>query len=211
MSIAIATATATATRKPRRKPGEPLQPLTMPFTIIQDTREISGGGVWTFTGITGDSGDKFRPLIVPTEIATLHTGDYSLKGFEDVVTVERKSAADLFGTLAGGRERFEAEHVRMMDFRRAVVVIESDWATMLATPPYPSRLSPLSVFRTAISWLVKYNVPWIACPGRRYAELWTFQFLRKFYEATIEQQQTKAAWDNFSARNPPTNPLVEEI
>ena len=73
--------TPTALRKPRRKPGEPLLPLTMPFTIIQDTREISGGGVWTFTGITGNSDEQYRPLVAPTEIATLHTGDYSLKGF----------------------------------------------------------------------------------------------------------------------------------
>ena len=171
----------TTTRKPRRKPGDPIQPLTMPFTILIDSREQNP---FTFTVITGDSAEKFRPLIVPTRLAVpgLATGDYSLAGFETVITVERKSAADLFSTLSSGRERFEAEHVRMMDFRRAVVVIESDWATMLATPPYPSRLSPLSVFRTAISWLVKYNVPWIACPGRRFAELYTFQLLRKFWE-----------------------------
>lgn len=171
----------------KRKKRDPTEPLAVPFTIIQDSREISGGGVWTFTGITGDSGDKFRPLIVPTEIATLHTGDYSLKGFENAVTVERKSAADLFSTLASGRDRFEAEHVRMQAFKLAVVVIESDWPGMLATPPYPSRLSPMSVFGTAVSWLVKYNIPWIACPGRRFGELYAFQLLKKFYE----QQQAE--------------------
>ena len=179
--------TATTTRKPRRKPGEPLQPLTMPFTIIQDTREISGGGVWTFTGITGDSGDKFRPLIVPTEIATLKTGDYSVKGLDHLITVERKSLADCFSTLAGGRERFEAEHQRMAEMKAAFVIVEADWATILNHPPYPSRLNPLTVYRTALSWAVKYRVQWLAVPGRRFAEITCFQILRKFYAVETEK------------------------
>jgi len=165
---------STATlRKPRRKPGEP---ETLPFTIAVDTREQAP---FTFTGMVADNG---RPLVVPTALATLTTGDYGIVGMESLVCVERKSASDLFSTLSGGRERFEAEHVRMMQFKRAAVVIESDWPSMLLQPPGNSRLSPLSVQRTAVSWLVKYGIPWVACPGRRYAELWTFDFLRKFYE-----------------------------
>ena len=170
----MTTFTATAThRKPRRKHGEP---ETIPFTVAVDTREQAP---FTFTGMIADKG---HPLVVPTRLAALSTGDYGIVGMESLVCVERKSASDLFSTLSSGRERFEAEHVRMTTFKRSAVVIESDWPSMLLNPPCNSRLSPLSVQRTAVSWLVKYGIPWVACPGRRYAELWTLDFLRKFFD-----------------------------
>ena len=155
MSIAIATATATATRKPRRKPGEPLEPLVLPFAIIVDSREQAP---FSFTGIVGDSSDRYRPLVVPVRMAGLPTGDYSLAGFENQICCERKSLADVFSTLASGRERFEAEHQRMAEMKAAFVIVEADWATILNHPPYPSRLNPLTVYRTALSWAVKYHV-----------------------------------------------------
>ncbi|MEI8374955.1 MAG: ERCC4 domain-containing protein [Planctomycetota bacterium] len=167
--------------KPRRSRREPADPVIVPFTIIQDSREQNP---WGFQGMIDDKG---RALAIPVEVGSLRTGDYSIKGIENLCCVERKSAEDLFGSCTSGRERFKAEHVRMTEFDRAVVVIESDWATMLRTPPAHSRLSPLSVFRTSISWLVKYNIPWIACPGRRFAELTTFAILRKFYETEINR------------------------
>ena len=170
----------TTTRKGRRKPGGPIRPLTMPFTIIQDTREVQGGMMWQFTGIVGNSNEKYRPLIVPTEIATLQTGDYSLKGFENRITIERKSASDIFGCFYS--DRFESELTRMMDFEVKAVVIESDWSSMLTNPPNHSRASANSVFGAAVSSLACRRIPWIACPGRRFAELYTFQLLRKFWE-----------------------------
>jgi ERCC4-type nuclease len=170
----------TTTRKPRRKPGEP---ETLPFTVAVDTREQNA---FTFTGMVADKG---HPLIVPTLLTTLTTGDYSIVGMESLVCVERKSASDLFSTLASGRERFEAEHIRMSEYKTAVVLIEADWATILNHPPYPSRLNPLTVYRTALSWMVKYHVQWLAVPGRRFAELTCFQILKKFYDA--EQERLK--------------------
>jgi ERCC4-type nuclease len=38
---------------------------------------------------------------------TLATGDYSVKGLEHVVAVERKSLADLLGCVGQHRERFD--------------------------------------------------------------------------------------------------------
>jgi ERCC4-type nuclease len=152
----------------------------MPFTVIVDSREQEP---FRFSGIIGDSAEQFRRLVVPTQVACLATGDYSIAGTDTHgICIERKSAADLFSTLAAGRDRFEEEHKRMQCFQTKAVVIEADWTTMLLDPPGHSRLSPLSVYGTAISWLVKYNVPWIACPGRRFAEMTTFKILRKFYE-----------------------------
>ena len=49
-----------------------------------------------------------------TEPATLPTGDYSLKGLEHHVCIERKSLDDLLGCVGRDRERFERELHRML-------------------------------------------------------------------------------------------------
>ena len=157
---------APTTTKTRRKPGERLSAITMPWTIVQDSREQSP---WSFTGITGDSSEKYRSIIVPVEVGCLKSGDYAIRGMENLCCCERKSLQDVFSTLAGGRERFEAEHQHMAEMKAAFVIVEADWATILNHPPYPSRLNPLTVYRTALSWMVKYHVQWLAVPGRRFA------------------------------------------
>jgi ERCC4-type nuclease len=100
-----------------------------PYTIIVDSREQSP---YSFKGFKCDAAKKGRPLLVCTEVAGLKSGDYSLKGFEDRIAVERKSLQDFYGTLGQGRERFERELVRLsvMDF--AAVVVEADWPTILS-------------------------------------------------------------------------------
>lgn len=54
----------------------------------------------------------------------LKTGDYSLQGFEDKLCFERKSVADLVGTLIGGHERFLREMERMKPFEEKYILIE---------------------------------------------------------------------------------------
>jgi ERCC4-type nuclease len=48
-----------------------------------------------------------------------------VQGFADQIAVERKSLADLFGTLGQGRERFERELVRLSAHQYAAVVDRS--------------------------------------------------------------------------------------
>ena len=59
-----------------------------PMVIIRDTREQNG---YTFGFLPQDQ----------VKVATLPTGDYSIEGLEDQVTIERKSLADAFGTIGG--------------------------------------------------------------------------------------------------------------
>lgn len=163
---------------PRRKPT-----ITVPFTILRDDRERACG--YRFAALTADAAQKNKPLVIPIEERRLITGDYSLLGFEDLVTVERKSLEDLYSTLGGfgdSRDRFEAEHQRMSQLAFAAVVIEADWATILTRPPERSRLNPKTVYRTAISWTQRYGVHWFAMPDRDLAEITTYHILRKFYE-----------------------------
>ena len=48
-------------------------------------------------------------LELDTVPGTLATGDYSVHGLEDLLTVERKSLDDLLGCMTSGRPRFERE------------------------------------------------------------------------------------------------------
>lgn len=138
--------------------------------IIQDTREQKP---FTFEEI------KPRPEV---EVAPLKTGDYSLKGFENRMATERKMLIDLFGSLGKGRDRFEREFQRMADLEFAALIIEADWHTILRRPPVRSKMSPKSVYRTLVSWSVKYGVHIWACPNRAFAQKTTYLLLKKFWE-----------------------------
>jgi ERCC4-type nuclease len=77
-------------------------------TIITDSREQS-------------------PLVfqnLPSIVAGLTTGDYSVLGLEDDFCVERKTLPDLYGSLTSGRDRFMRELQRMnaYPFRRLLII-----------------------------------------------------------------------------------------
>ncbi len=63
-------------------------------------------------------------LHFPSVAATLPTGDYGLADLPRRFCVERKSAADLIGSLTAERDRFERELQRMeaYPFRRLLIV-----------------------------------------------------------------------------------------
>lgn len=162
-------------------------PIVCPWTILIDQRE---GAPYGFTGLRSDASDHRRPIYVPTRFCTLQTGDYTIEGMEGEVCCERKSLSDLFSTLGQNRERFQREHERMAEIIArgglAVVVIESDWQTILLHPPENSRLNPKTVMRTWLSWRRKYGVEWITAGDRRLAEITTFRMLEKEWEKREE-------------------------
>jgi ERCC4-type nuclease len=143
------------------------------FVAVIDTREQAP---FAFRDITGARG---RVLEVPTRRAGLRTGDYSILGLEDAVAVERKSKADLYGTVGRGRVRFEREIERLAAMRAPAVVIECDLASLLR-PPERSRVSPSSVLNSLIAWSVRHRIPVWPCPGRRFAEIVTYRLLQHF-------------------------------
>lgn len=132
-----------------------------------------------------------------TEVHGLKEGDYSIAGTERLVAVERKSLADLYGTLAGGRERFKAEIERLESYDTAAVVIEASWDEIIRPEHYhddwKSRLDPRSVFGTIISWSARHpNIHWFPCSGRRLAEITTFEILRKAWDRAEKRIKTLA-------------------
>ncbi len=164
-------------------------PLPCPFTVVVDTREQSP---WGFGGLRADACDNNRPLLVKTIRETLSTGDYSIQGYADRVTIERKSIEDLWGTVAGGRERFKREHERMREMIDAggfaCVVIEEEMIRGITQPPLWANMQPKIVFRTFLRWSMRYRVPWYWAGSRAFAEVLGFRLLSAWYEH--EQEAT---------------------
>lgn len=146
--------------------------------VVIDTREQLG---FTFEGLRCDEADGGGPLTVPTVRGTLASGDYSLLGFETRVAVERKSAADLYGTIGQGRDRFERELERLAAFDFAAVVVEAGLLELVTDPPPHTQLPPKIVVRSVIAWQQRYQrVHWTFAGCRRLAEAWTFRTLERY-------------------------------
>lgn len=59
------------------------------------------------------------------DVGTLHTGDYTLKGYEDIVCVERKASVSEIGMNLGRKKRaFFDEMDRMKDFHFRYLLLE---------------------------------------------------------------------------------------
>jgi hypothetical protein len=150
-----------------------------PTTVLIDQREKLP---YAFDGIVADRRDGGGPLVIQTETLCLPTGDYSLGGYADLVAVERKSLEDLYGTLGGGRERFEHELHRLDAMPFASIVVEATLGVVVTQPPARSRLIPKTVMRSMIAWRYRFpRVHWHFVDDRRLAEILTFRLLERFY------------------------------
>ena len=114
---------------------------------------------------------------LPSERATLQSGDYSARGLEDVFAVERKSLADLVGSLKSGRDRFmrELHRLRGFTFARLLVV-----GTMqeLYTMSQRGRVNLDQVEHSLLSIEQRYGVPVVRvdtpAAGALMVETWAF-------------------------------------
>ena len=146
--------------------------------IVIDTREQAP---YSFSG--------YDALV---QRATLDTGDYSIKGFETVVAVERKAPDDLMACLTRERERFTRELDRLRGFHSAAIVVEMPF-DYLGGGMYRSSMKPESAVQSVISIIEKYRMPIFFATTRKMGEFFTYHFLRHFARHTAEQ--LKAAMD----------------
>jgi hypothetical protein len=150
-----------------------------PFVVAIDTREQHP---FTFDGLKDGPPNKLHPLIVKTEGRTLQSGDYSIVGLEDRISVERKSLEDLYGTLTHGRERFERELERLQRMTFSAVVVEASWITVCRRPPERSQVIPKTIYRSILAFSQRYlKTHWYLCDSRRFAEVTTYRILERFW------------------------------
>lgn len=123
------------------------------FTVVQDVQE-----------------KKPWKLIWPVEVQHLKTGDYSIKGYENVIAIEKKSGlVELLNDLAAGyRPTFERFLKRLSQVPVKCMVIDeplSEWRVhkALKIVKKKSRGKSQLIPRTIYYWLgdmmMTYNIP----------------------------------------------------
>ena len=149
--------------------------------IVIDTREKLS---FDFQSIGSRTREPFTTLRV-----TLPTGDYAIgdcpnEPNDKVIIVERKTLADLYGSVTRNRKRFEAEFERLAGYGYPALVIESDWEAICRPEEHLThvpRVKPRSVVATLLAWSIRYGVHVFTCPSRNFAEQLTFRLLERWY------------------------------
>jgi ERCC4-type nuclease len=88
----------------------------------------------------------------------LDAGDYSLVGLEGIVSLERKSIADLVHTVISDWLRFRKELYRLAGHDLAAIVVEANLEDVLAHR-YESEANPESVLGRVNSIYCDHGIP----------------------------------------------------
>ena len=95
-----------------------------------------------------------EPLTTIT--STLPTGDYSIRGLEHVVAIERKSLDDLVGCVGRDRERFDREVQRLLAYPVRILVVESSWDAIEShepiNPQWRGKVTCEAVLGSLMGW-----------------------------------------------------------
>ena len=172
--------------QPATAPDSPPDLWVCPFEVIQDTSEQLP---WTFQGIVMGG----RQVIVKRVRKKIWTGDYSIPGLEDrLLTVERKSADDLVGSVIAGHKRLEAEHERMAEMVKAggaaCLICEGSYAAIDDQLRGEGRHKAAeTLLGTTVSWPHKFQVPWLFAGDCRHAELLAFRFLYRMWRKLVKE------------------------
>lgn len=83
---------------------------------------------------------------------TLTTGDYSIAGMENIVSLERKSLDDLLGCIGQDRERFDREVQRLLAYPVRCLIVESTW-TELEQGGWRSKVTPAAAIGSCLGWI----------------------------------------------------------
>jgi DNA excision repair protein ERCC-4 len=138
----------------------------MQLNIVVDTRE--------------QKPYQFKKYDCTCEVKTLKTGDYSISGLENEIAIERKSKSDLFGSLGSGRKRFEREFQRLQVIKYPVLLVESSLYDLFK-PIIFSKMKPIAVVNSVISWSIKYSVHVFFGCNRELSESLAYRILEKYY------------------------------
>ena len=109
----------------------------------------------------------FKRYKIEVRRDTLSVGDYSIVGFEDRVSIERKELGDLINCLMGSnRARFERELQKLRFFEMKAVVVES-YLVDIAQGRYRSEMRPHAALQSisAFYGALSSPVPFLWWPG----------------------------------------------
>jgi len=113
------------------------------FIIIKDTREQIP---WEF---------NFEHTVAE-EIGTIKTGDYTIKGLEDKICIERKGCIEEFANNLGRDYiRFKKEMIRMDEFEHAFIICEFPLRDLIDYPFHGHNTKLQQTTRISGSYLLK--------------------------------------------------------
>lgn len=153
------------------------------FTIIQDTREQT-----PFKFVMDGAEEA-----VAVEIDTLKTGDYSIRGLEDKLCVERKaSVEELANNLGREWERFKNELERMRQFPHAFIVCEFSVADVFEYPENSTRMKSYQkekvrltgkfIIKKIMEIELEYNVKILFGQNKYYACRLVYSLMKRTHE-----------------------------
>ena len=165
-------------KKPRQKKPQ--------LTIIEDTREQTPLTAW--------------PDSVAVETGTLHTGDYSIKGWEACFAIERKSLDDFAGTMIAGYEahsekpkkRFNRELERMRHYDCAAVIVTATPEEVMNFRHHCGMDAHGALWGFALSVFATYGVPVFFLGDAKTAARWIADLARHYVAVRTKKNFTKA-------------------
>lgn len=168
--------------KKNRKPPKAKKPLV---TIIEDTREQTPFTKW--------------PEWVAVESGTCHTGDYTVKGWENCFCIERKSLKDFAGTMLGGYEassekpkkRFNRELERMRHYDLKAVVVVASPRELLEFHHNCGMDAHGALWGFATSIFANYGIPVFPIEGEELAARFVADLARHYIIARTKKNFTK--------------------
>lgn len=151
------------------------------YVVLKDRREQLG---WDFKPGSSCAG---------TELATLKTGDYTLRGYESVFAIERKmSTGELSQNIT--EARFEAELERLEGFAHPFVVCEFTMEDLCSFPNNSGipksrwrflRITPQFLLKRFLDFQMKYKTKFILA-GHRGEEV-----ARSLFKRIVEHAPVK--------------------
>lgn len=151
-----------------RNAGRPL----VKFTVIRDTREQKGKG-WNFKASANCEG---------VEIIKLDVGDYTVKGMEDILAIERKTIGDLWNTLGTAKnyKRFQKEWERGKNHKFKFLIIEGSLADINKGYRW-SKVPVANIHAKLLSLQINYNVHVIFAGRLDIARAYTRRLMAKVF------------------------------
>ena len=167
----------------------------------------------------------FSAFGIEVEVVALETGDYGLRGLsgdygtakegktpgEKFCCFERKSLADLYGSLGNGRVRLKAEVERMQEFHLKALLIEAS-EEEVRNGYHRSQVSPQSVIGSLRSWEANDALSIKFCKSRynmaRQIATWTHYIWKRrhgFSPVLIDINKEKDKWEKKPLKNHSTD------
>lgn len=147
-------------------------------TIIVDTRE--------------QKPLEFYKSNIKTRLRKLNCGDYRMRfsdGKMSNTVFERKTVADLFGSMTKGHERFKQEITRARSNNVLLIMIIEGSLSKVAKGIRHSKIQGISIVRTVFSLWVRYGVIPVFAKDRHEASEYIVQYYMAEWRKKLEAKK----------------------